>query len=81
MKEGILLIVAKKNTNVACWFTGLQQPRYASAEAASALPGFLCFVKRHTLWCNRSLRVHSGKCFGGVAGKSPIEGAEKYRRA
>jgi hypothetical protein len=23
------------------------KPRYASAEAASALPGFLCFVQRH----------------------------------
>jgi hypothetical protein len=37
----------EKNKVVASRFTACNKPRYASAEAASALPGFLCFVQRH----------------------------------
>jgi hypothetical protein len=38
---------AEKNTKVGSLQTATNKPRYASAEAASALPGFLCFVQRH----------------------------------
>jgi hypothetical protein len=32
MKDGIPIIVAEKTTKVACWFTGLQLPKFASVE-------------------------------------------------
>jgi hypothetical protein len=47
MNKGIPNNTPEKNTVVASRFTACNKPRYASAEAASALPGFLCFVQRH----------------------------------